>query len=85
MPALATGHDFESLNDYLKNVKASYPAKTAVTVLLEPDIAYDVLVQVMDAVRMTQYATAGNVVNAELFPDISIGDAVPAPTVTASN
>ncbi len=85
VPALATGHDFASLNDYLKNVKASYPDKSDVTVLLEPDIAYDVLVQVMDAVRMTQIATPGDVVNAELFPDISIGDAVPAPAVTASN
>ena len=85
VPALDDGHDLDALNDYLKNVKANFPDKTDVTVLLEPDIAYDTLVQVMDAVRMTQTATAGDVVNAELFPDISIGDAVPAPAVTASN
>ncbi|MEM9056141.1 MAG: biopolymer transporter ExbD [Pseudomonadota bacterium] len=85
VPALDDGHDFDALNEYLKNVKANFPDKTNVTVLLEPDIAYDTLVQVMDAVRMTRYATAGDVINAELFPDISIGDAAPSPAITASN
>ena len=36
---------------------------------------YDVLVQVMDAVRFFEAVQDGQMVQAELFPDISIGDA----------
>jgi len=36
-------------------------------------------VQVMDAVRMTHATTTAAATRAELFPDISIGDAPPAP------
>ena len=45
-------------------------------VLAEPDTSYDMLVQVMDAVRAGAVpAAARKLVRAELFPDISIGDA----------
>ena len=45
------------------------------TILLEPDVPYDVLVQVMDAVRLFEDVQDGEPVQAELFPEISIGDA----------
>lgn len=75
------GHDYAGLNAWLQRVKAEEPDHTAATVLLEPDIAYDVLVQVMDAVRLheTVDPTLGEVVQAELFPDIAIGDAPVSP------
>ena len=63
------------MTDYLKRVKARFPEKTDVTLLLEPDIPYDTLVQVMDAVRLFEAVQAAEVVRAELFPEISIGDA----------
>ena len=44
------------------------------TVLLAPDIPYDTLVQVMDTVRVFQIPTPP-FQKAELFPDISVGDA----------
>lgn len=69
------GYNLKVLTDYLKRVKARFPEKTDVTLLLEPDIPYDVLVQVMDAVRMFEAVQAAEVVKAELFPEISIGDA----------
>ena len=43
--------------------------------LLEPDVAYDVLVQVMDTVRVAVLPEEERMVRAELFPEISIGDA----------
>ena len=45
--------------------------------LLEPDISYDVLVAVMDRVRVTERIAEsdGQLVRADLFPEISIGDA----------
>ena len=41
----------------------------------EPDTSYDNLVQVMDAVRGTVTAQGPKIVRAELFPNISVGDA----------
>ena len=47
------------------------------TLLLEPDIPYDVLVAVMDKVRVAEQVdtVANRVARTDLFPDISIGDA----------
>ncbi|MBU2479036.1 MAG: biopolymer transporter ExbD, partial [Gammaproteobacteria bacterium] len=56
-------------------IKSRYPDKQDVTLLLEPDIAYDSLVQTMDAVRIADTVVAGNLVKVELFPQISVGDA----------
>jgi hypothetical protein len=44
-------------------------------VLLEPDVPYDTLVQVMDVLRSREVREGRQLVRAELFPDISIGDA----------
>ena len=68
-------YDFEALGRKLEEIKADYPTKTDVSILLEADIPYDTLVQVMDRVRVTQAVEDGTVVRHELFPDISIGDA----------
>ena len=75
IPKTETGHDLVALGDYLKQVKARFPDKVDATILLESDVAYDVLVQVMDTVRVYQAESAGESVQAELFPEISIGDA----------
>jgi hypothetical protein len=56
-------------------VKAKFPEKTDATLLLESDIPYDILVQVMDHVRVFEVKQGPTTVQAELFPDISIGDA----------
>ena len=75
IPDTDKGHDYEALTDYLKRVKAKFPEKTEATILLEPDTPYDQLVQVMDHVRVFEQGEGANIVQAELFPDISIGDA----------
>ena len=75
MPNTPQGYDFETLTGYLKRVKAKFPEKTDATVLLESDIPYDTLVQVMDRVRVFEVGDGLGTKQAELFPDISIGDA----------
>jgi biopolymer transport protein ExbD len=75
VPNNATGPDFDALTEYLKFVKTKFPEKTEASILLEPDTAYDTLVQVMDHVRVFEAGEGVNTVQAELFPDISIGDA----------
>jgi biopolymer transport protein ExbD len=79
LPNTAAGYDYEGLTNYLKRVKAKYPEKTDATILLEADTPYDILVQVMDRVRVWEAPQGLTTVQAELFPDISIGDA-PAAT-----
>jgi biopolymer transport protein ExbD len=69
------GYDYDGLAAYLKLVKAKYPEKTEATLLLERDVPYDTLVQVMDSVRVFEATDGLRKVQAELFPDISIGDA----------
>lgn len=75
LPMQDTRYDYAGLTEYLKRVKATFPDKLDATILLEPEVPYDVLVQVMDAVRVFESVQAGDVVKAELFPEISIGDA----------
>lgn len=75
LPRTDGKYDFKALAGYLQRVKASYPDMTNATVLLEPDVPYDTLVQVMDALRFFEAKQGGQLVQAELFPDISIGDA----------
>jgi biopolymer transport protein ExbD len=67
--------DYKLLNATLQQIKARFPDKTNATILAEPNTEYNTLVQVMDAVRMYSAVVDGSVVQAELFPDISIGDA----------
>ena len=71
------GYDLPQLTTYLQRVKQQFPDKADATLLLEPDISYQVLVEVMDAVRVAERAgeSPREVVRYELFPEISIGDA----------
>src|SRR5262245_60908553 len=75
LPNKDAGYDYDGLTDYLKRVKAKFPDKTDATILLEKDTPYDILVQVMDRVRVLEVKQGPTTVQAELFPDISIGDA----------
>lgn len=74
-PALADGYDLDALSRKLAEIKKSYPTKTDASILLEADIPYDTLVQVMDRVRVSERLENDAVVRSDLFPDISIGDA----------
>lgn len=68
-------YDFDSLVALLKQIKARVPEKTEITLLLAEDIDYQTLVTAMDKTRSYPAVVAASVVDAELFPDISIGDA----------
>jgi biopolymer transport protein ExbD len=70
-----SGYDYHALSQLMEQIKARFPDKTDATVLAEPATSYDVLVQVMDAIRVGHTVQGASVVRAELFPDISIGDA----------
>ena len=70
-------YDLDMLSEMLMRLKARYPEKSDATILLEPEIEYDYLVQVMDVVRVGQIQEEGSeeAEKVALFPEISIGDA----------
>lgn len=75
LPKVEGDYDYRGLSTFLQDVKARYPTVLAASVLLEPDIPYDVLVQTMDTTRVWQDRSGVGMRNVELFPDISVGDA----------
>jgi biopolymer transport protein ExbD len=75
----AQPYDLAGLSEYLQRVKGQYPQITEATLLLEGDISYDHLVQVMDTVRIVEHRVDGQLVQSELFPDVSLGDAEALP------
>ena len=79
IPNLGTVHDVKALSELMVQIKARFPDKTDATLLAELDTPYDTLVQVMDATREAHTVQGPKTTRAELFPNISIGD---APVVT---
>jgi biopolymer transport protein ExbD len=71
-------YDMRQLSDYLVALKREHPDKEDASVLLEPHIAYDHLIQVMDVVRSMEMPgefEGDEPLRVALFPDIAIGDA----------
>jgi biopolymer transport protein ExbD len=76
IPKDKAGHyDIAALANVMRVIKERFPEKTDATVLPEPNVSYDILVQVMDALRAGRQVQGAKVVEVALFPDISIGDA----------
>jgi biopolymer transport protein ExbD len=77
IPKKENKYDIELLSKMLLRLKAQYPEKEDVTILMEPKIEYDYLIQIMDAVRGAEVRAEGSkeVSKIVLFPTISIGDA----------
>ena len=74
-------YNFESLRTYLQEIKRQLGEKGIqkrdIFLLSEKNTEYQTLVTVMDTVRSYRTVVATSVVNAELFPDVSLGDAPP--------
>lgn len=77
IPKLGTKYDIPKLSAYLLRLKEKHSDKQDVTILLEPDIEYESMIQVMDAVKIAEVRQAGQEKPRKvlLFPQVSIGDA----------
>ena len=76
IPNNPDGPDLVTLNADMFAIKNKWPTVTTASVLPEPNISYDTVIHVMDAMRGGKSANGGTeVVNVILFPTISIGDA----------
>lgn len=71
--------DTEALSKLLQSVKQTLKnegiEKDDILILSEPDTPYQTLVSAMDTARSFKAVVAASVVDAELFPVISLGDA----------
>jgi biopolymer transport protein ExbD len=77
----AKTHDFKLLSLVLQEVKRQLREKgienRAITVLSEPNTDYQTIISAMDTVRSYKAVVVTSVVDAELFPEVSFGDAPP--------
>ena len=81
VPMVAGEQDYETLSQVMRALKQRMPEKKDITLLLTEDTNYQTLVSVMDKLRSYPTVQALEVVQAELFPVISLGDAPPSATV----
>lgn len=72
-------HDFKTLSVVLQEIKRKLREqnieKNDILLLSQPDTDYQTIVKAMDTVRSFPAVVAASVVEAELFPVISLGDA----------
>jgi biopolymer transport protein ExbD len=78
LPKVDGEYDLEQLSQLMQSLKRDYPDVDAASVLLEPEIPYDYLIRVMDAVRSAEIQdelVAGTFTRVNLFSSISVGEA----------
>lgn len=77
IPKTGPKYDLRKLSEALLTIKKSHGDKEDATILVEPDIEYDDVIHVMDAVRVIEIKQPDSELTQKisLFPAISIGDA----------
>ena len=77
IPKKEDEYDFETLSDFMVELKLDYPKHDAASVLMETQIPYDYLIQVMDIVRSVEkpIEDTDEFELFALFSEISVGDA----------
>jgi len=74
---VADDYNIKDLSQHLQALKDKYPETKEATLLVEPDIEYENLIHIMDAVKVVELKRADGVGfdRKVLFPQISVGDA----------
>ena len=77
IPKEGDEYDFEKLSSHMVELKRGYPNQDSASVLLEPFIPYDYLIQVMDVVRAVEVEgeNPDEMQLLALFTEISVGEA----------
>ena len=81
--------NWKVFGELLLEIKNRFPEEQDITLLLDREVNYKTLIQVMDRVRSIDVVQVTDVETVELFPNISIGDApelgIEAEPVTSSS
>ena len=72
IPKVNGGYDLKTLGELVLSLKRDYPDADNASVLLQPEIEYDHLIQVMDVVRSTELPA-----NSELLAELQPATAAP--------
>jgi biopolymer transport protein ExbD len=78
VPKLNGDYDFATLSKYMVSLKKDYPDVDDISVLVEPTIPYDYLIQAMDTVRTAEVpdeTADGGVARVDLFTAVAVGEA----------
>ena len=82
VPKAGGEYDLNALSQLAQSLKRDHPHVDDASILLEPSVEYDDLIQVMDAIRSAENTGAPGEASAEarpervaLFTDIALGDA----------
>jgi len=77
IPKLGEKYDTQRLSENLLVLKDKYKDKQDANILFEPDIEYEFMIQIMDAVKIAEIRREGaqTVEKISLFPEVSLGDA----------
>jgi biopolymer transport protein ExbD len=67
--------DWNAFTDILVEIKSRFPEEQKITLLLDRNVNFKTLIEVMDRVRTADVVEFMEVQTVELFPEISIGDA----------
>jgi biopolymer transport protein ExbD len=67
--------EWDVFTDILVEIKSRFPDEQKITLLLDRDVNFKTLIEVMDRVRTADVVEFAEVQTVELFPEISIGDA----------
>lgn len=76
--------NWKAFTRILLEIKNRFPEEENITLLLEPEINYKTLIQVMDRVRSAEVLQITDMQIVELFPNVSIGDAPEAQPAPAN-
>ncbi len=68
-------HDYRRLSVVLREVKSQLPENKDILLLFSADADYQSLVLTMDTIKSYKTVVAANLVEIELFPNVSLGDA----------
>lgn len=74
---VAKDYNIKELSQLLQDLKDKNPDVKEATLLVEPDIDYETLIHIMDAVKVVEFKKQGaeGFDRKVLFPQISVGDA----------
>lgn len=80
-----TGSDLAWLTEHAAGLKAKFPSSTQATILFEPQVRFEIIVRVMDAVRWRKLVDGEEIDAAELFSDLSLGPLASGASHTGGN
>ncbi len=75
IPSTPVGYNFSALSELLVQVKQAKPSEQNITLMIESDVPYESVVEIMDTVRLTPAEARAGGLPRELFPLISVGEA----------